>query len=267
MDDTGDIDVPLASQVKAAIEGIEHPVATFRDFDASSSNITQLAEVNGIWILSAKPSAGNGIPSGSFQDNTGGNAPDAVNGEILLPAGSMVRVFSSTDLRLIAIPRTMEQVQEIVNGIFGDGSVTFAKIADGAVGPAKLANSAVEEGKIKDGAVSETKLSSDVQTTLSGKANTADLATVATSGSYNDLSDKPEGSSPTADTIATVLGVERPGSQAAIDQDWLANVGSALTTIALLPGDETLPDEAMPSEFATSYRIYGSELVGGGGGA
>ena len=37
---------------------------------------------------------------------------------------------------------------------------------------------------------------------ISGKANTADLATVATSGSYNDLSDKP--TIPTVPTLATV---------------------------------------------------------------
>lgn len=38
---------------------------------------------------------------------------------------------------------------------------------------------------------SEYVTESELQTAISGKANTADLATVATSGSYNDLSNKP----------------------------------------------------------------------------
>ena len=44
---------------------------------------------------------------------------------------------------------------------------------------------------IADGSVTRPKLSTAVQNELTGKANSADLADVATSGSYNDLSDKP----------------------------------------------------------------------------
>lgn len=105
----------------------------------------------------------------------------------------------------------------IASGMIANDAVTSAKIATGAVGADALAANAVTSAKIADStitnadiatnaAIAKTKLASDVQTSL-GKADTAiqsdDLAQVATSGSYNDLTDKP--TIPTAITVDSVL--------------------------------------------------------------
>ena len=76
-------------------------------------------------------------------------------------------------------------------------AVTSAEITDGTITNADISASA---------AIAKTKLASDVQTSL-GKADTAiqsdDLAQVATSGSYNDLTDKP--TIPAAITVDSAL--------------------------------------------------------------
>ena len=76
-------------------------------------------------------------------------------------------------------------------------AVTNAEITDGTITNADISASA---------AIAKTKLASDVQTSL-GKADTAiqsdDLAQVATSGSYNDLTDKP--TIPAAITVDSAL--------------------------------------------------------------
>ena len=76
-------------------------------------------------------------------------------------------------------------------------AVTGAEITDGTITNADISASA---------AIAKTKLASDVQTSL-GKADTAiqsdDLAQVATSGSYNDLTDKP--TIPAAITVDSAL--------------------------------------------------------------
>jgi len=76
-------------------------------------------------------------------------------------------------------------------------AVTSAEITDGTITNADISASA---------AIAKTKLASDVRTSL-GKADTAiqsdDLAQVATSGSYNDLTDKP--TIPAAITVDSAL--------------------------------------------------------------
>ena len=93
---------------------LTHPVAIFRDYSADDATITELATFRGLWFISGQQVAGRGIPSALFRDNTADDeAPAAVNNEILLPPGSLVRVFSATDFRLVTIPRTMEQVRAL----------------------------------------------------------------------------------------------------------------------------------------------------------
>lgn len=64
-------------------------------------------------------------------------------------------------------------------------AVTSAKIGTGAVTAVKLAANAVETAKIKDAAVTDAKIDSVSASKVMG------LHKVATSGSYNDLTDKP----------------------------------------------------------------------------
>ena len=64
-------------------------------------------------------------------------------------------------------------------------------LATGSVTSDAIATGAITVADIPDGEITTAKLSSALQTTISGKANSSALALVATSGSYNDLLNKP----------------------------------------------------------------------------
>lgn len=66
-----------------------------------------------------------------------------------------------------------------------NSAVNASKIDTNAVTTSKIANNAVETSKIKDGAVTDAKINSVSSIKVTG------LHKVATSGSYNDLKDKP----------------------------------------------------------------------------
>ena len=96
----------------------DHPLIVTRNYVQADLNKVADSSINGnsgLWVVSAQQNAGQGVPTGSFTDLTpGGQAPDAVNNEVRLPAGSICRVFnSSTDtgvggnnsIRLVSIPR------------------------------------------------------------------------------------------------------------------------------------------------------------------
>ncbi len=87
----------------------------------------------------------------------------------------------------------------VTSAKLGTGSVTAAKIAASAVTEAKIATGAVTNGKIGDGAVDTTKLAdgavTDAKVTDVAASKVTGLATVATSGSYTDLTNKPSFSS------------------------------------------------------------------------
>ncbi|MCI6474525.1 MAG: hypothetical protein MSA07_02375 [Mucispirillum sp.] len=72
-----------------------------------------------------------------------------------------------------------------VKVIDAQGVFNINIIADGAVSTAKLANSSVTNAKIANRAVNNAKISDVAASKVTG------LATVATSGSYNDLKNKP----------------------------------------------------------------------------
>lgn len=79
------------------------------------------------------------------------------------------------------------------SGNITTGTITSAMITDGTITNADISSSA---------AIAQSKISG-LSTSLAAKANTADLADVATSGSYNDLTDKP--SIPAAITVDSAL--------------------------------------------------------------
>lgn len=73
----------------------------------------------------------------------------------------------------------------VTSAKIGTGAVTSVKLASSAVTAVKLAANAVETAKIKDAAVTDAKIDSVSASKVTG------LHKVATSGSYNDLTDKP----------------------------------------------------------------------------
>ena len=69
--------------------------------------------------------------------------------------------------------------------LIATGAISTNKIANGAITSYKLANNAVTNAKIANGAVDNNKISGVAASKVSG------LATVAKTGSYNDLTNKP----------------------------------------------------------------------------
>ncbi len=88
----------------------------------------------------------------------------------------------------------------ISSGMIADDAVTAAKIAPGAVGTDGLASDAVTSAKIANGTIVNADISASAAIAAS---KISGLATVATSGSYDDLKDKP--TIPAAITVDSAL--------------------------------------------------------------
>ena len=88
----------------------------------------------------------------------------------------------------------------ISSGMIADDAVTAAKIAPGAVGTDGLAANAVTTAKIADGTIVNADISASAAIAAS---KISGLATVATSGSYDDLTNKP--TIPAAITVDSAL--------------------------------------------------------------
>lgn len=76
-----------------------------------------------------------------------------------------------------------------------------------------LSQSLSPTGALKDGLVSETHLAPALQDTLTGKADLAVLADVATSGSYADLTDTP--------VIPVITASATPPASPAVGDMWI----------------------------------------------
>ena len=99
------------------------------------------------------------------------------------------------------------------------GTVSSAMITDGTITNADISSSA---------AIAQSKISG-LTNSLNAKANTADLAAVATSGSYNDLTNKP--TIPSAYTLpaatSSALGGVKSGGDITVGTDGTVTVNSA----------------------------------------
>lgn len=117
-----------------------------------------------------------------------------------------------------------------VNGQTGDVILTaedVGALSDSTEIPTKTSDLQNDSGFITS-IPAEYVTDSELQTAISGKANTADLATVATSGNYNDLTNKP--------TIPTVnnatLTIQKNGTTV---KTFTANASSNVTANITVP--------------------------------
>ena len=113
----------------------------------------------------------------------------------------------------------------IASGMIATGAVTSAKIADATIATGDIADSAVTSAKIADGTI----VNADIASTAAiATSKISGLATVATSGSYTDLKNKP--------TIPTVnnatLTIQKNGASVAT---FTANSGTAATANITVP--------------------------------
>ena len=132
---------------------------------------------------------------------------------------------------------------KIASGMIADGAVSSAKIGTGAVGNGNLANNAVTSAKIADGTITNADISDDAAIDA---AKIDGLATVATSGSYNDLANKP--SIPTVNNAK--LTIQKNGTNVAT---FTANSASAATANITVPTKTS--ELTNDSNFATTTQV------------
>ena len=99
-----------------------------------------------------------------------------------------------------------------------------------------------------------TKLS-NIDSELSGKANTSSLATVATSGSYNDLSNKPSSFTPDSHTHGNITNAGAIGTA--------ANKLIATTTNGVLTAATTLAATSLAAGSTPTVSLSGGTLTFG----
>jgi hypothetical protein len=151
---------------------------------------------------------------------------DNINGRLLTDVALTIRQIqdnvegSESIKNLVNITDVKNTIS--VNDTGGDGSLTYSNTS-GVItytGPSAAEVRAhftggtgisINNGEVSvDTSVIATKsyadsTAADFQTQLDAKANTASLATVATSGSYNDLTDKPASGVTTGKAIAMAI--------------------------------------------------------------
>ena len=134
------------------------------------------------------------------------------------------------------------------------GTVSSAMITDGTITNADISSSA---------AIAQSKISG-LTTSLNAKANTADLAEVATSGSYNDLTDKP--SIPAAITVDSALSSTSTNPvQNKVINSALAGKLSTTGTAAKATADAN--GNNIASTYATKSQITALDSTSSGTGA
>ena len=115
---------------------------------------------------------------------------------------------------------------QIASGMIADDAVTSAKLAAGAVDATALASGAVTSAKIADGTITNADISASAAIDAS---KISGLSTVATTGSYDDLADKPTIPSAYVLKAATssALGGVKSGGYITVGTDGAVTVNSA----------------------------------------
>ncbi len=120
----------------------------------------------------------------------GATPPNTVKNPVTSTGYWVELVKSNGTINIDLIATGAISTNKIANGAItsdklASNAVTNAKIANGAITSDKLASNAVTNAKIANGAVDNNKISGVAASKVSG------LATVAKTGSYNDLTNKP----------------------------------------------------------------------------
>lgn len=132
---------------------------------------------------------------------------------------------------------------QIASGMIANDAVTSAKLAAGAVDATALASGAVTSAKIADGTITNTDISASAAIAAS---KISGLSTVATTGSYDDLADKP--SIPTVNNAT--LTIQKNGTNVAT---FTANSASAATANITVPTKTS--ELTNDSSFATTTQV------------
>lgn len=179
------------------------------------------------------------------QDGSGRNIASTyvVKAQGSTAASKAVVTDSSGNITTGTIASGMIASGAVTSAKLGDDAVTAAKIASGAVGADALASGAVTTTKIADGTIVDADINANAAISPS---KIAGLADVATSGSYDDLTDAP--------TIPTVnnatLTIQKNGTNVAT---FTANSATAATANITVPTKTS--ELTNDSDFATTAQV------------
>ena len=163
----------------------------------------------------------NGTSVGTFTANQSTNK--TIN--ITVPTGALASKDAVTTSEITDGTIATADIADsaITTAKIKDLNVTTAKIAASAVTSAKIADSAVTSAKIENGTIVDADIATDAKIAAS---KISGLARVATSGSYDDLSNKP--SIPSAYTLpaatTTRLGGVKIGGNIDVTDDGTISV-------------------------------------------
>ena len=164
---------------------------------------------------------------------------------------------------------------QIASGMIADDAVTSAKLAAGAVDATALASGAVTSAKIADGTITNADISASAAIAAS---KISGLSTVATTGSYDDLEDKPTIPSAYVLKAATssALGGVKSGGDITVGTDGAVTVNSATkadsattatTAASATKATQDASGNVITSTYATKSQITALDSTSTGTGA
>ena len=217
------VSVAAHADLRALIEGLNNRLNALADSD--DMTLDQLSEI--VAYIKSNRTLIDAVTTGKVSTS------DIVDNLTTNSAGKVLSAAQGVALKAmidaIVIPDKLPNPQPLtINGQSYDGSAAVeVSVSAGGGSTVELDTTLTQSGKAADAKVVGDKLSelneanAQQDTEIAKKANDADLASVAKSGSYNDLSNKP--TIPSAYTLptasASVLGGVKVGTGLAIDEN------------------------------------------------
>ena len=155
---------------------------------------------------------------------------------------------------------------QIASGMIADDAVTSAKLAAGAVDATALASGAVTSAKIADGTITNADISASAAIAAS---KISGLSTVAKTGSYDDLADKPTIPSAYVLKAATssALGGVKSGGDITVATSGAVTVNSATQADSATKATQDASGNVITSTYATKAQLNALDSSTSGSGA
>ncbi len=189
-------------------------------------------------ITAAQSAADDAAAAAAAAQSTASAAQTTANAKVATAQGS-----AAANKAVITNSAGNITTGQIASGMIADDAVTSAKLAAGAVDATALASGAVTSAKIADGTITNADISASAAIAAS---KISGLSAVATTGSYDDLEDKP--SIPTVNNAT--LTIQKNGTNVAT---FTANSASAATANITVPTKTS--ELTNDSNFATTTQV------------
>ena len=229
-------------------------VTAIKEVSGKVSTATNAASTAQAAAEAAQEAADDAAAAAKTAQSTASAAQTAANGKVAIAQGT-----DAANKAVITNSSGNVTTGTISSGMIADDAVTSAKIGTGAVANDNLANSAVTSAKIADGTIVNADISASAAIAAS---KISGLADVATSGSYDDLTDTP--------TIPTVnnatLTIQKNGATvdtftANASANKTINITVPTTTSQLTNNSGFITSDDLPDEYV--LKAATADALGG----